>query len=165
MALTVARRTRRGSAWGAARRGRCHAPESGLLSELPCGATLSSPPSFAPHHCTCHPAHKTSLHFPSPALSRPAGRWPGPALVCPARPPPPAAVRRARVPLLHPPPLPGPRAAPALGISAGVTPCSEPRTHGKAALHPSRPRLLFERRSSTVPFGASVISAMKSGQK
>lgn len=80
MALTVAPRARQGSAWGAARRGRCHAPESGLLPGLPCGATLSSPPSLAPHRYTCHPAHKTSPDFPSPALSRPAGRWPGPAL-------------------------------------------------------------------------------------
>lgn len=48
---------------------------------LPCGATLSGPPSAAPHRYTCRPAPKTGPHFPRPAPARPAGRAarPGPA--------------------------------------------------------------------------------------
>lgn len=98
MALAVAPRIRQGSAWGAARRGRCHAPESGLLSGLPCGATLSSPPSFAPHHYTCHPAHKTSLISLVPPCPAPPGG--GPAQPSSAQPgrllPPPSRGRGSR---------------------------------------------------------------------
>lgn len=164
MALTAAPRTRQGSAWGAARRGRCHAPGSGLLSGLPCGATLSSPPSFAPHHYTCHPKHKTSPYFPSPALSRPAGRWPGPALPGPA-------VSSRRRPAGEGPAaaLPSPAMAPEQRLPSEfrqVPRRALSRAHtGKSCFIRVAPRFLFKRSSSSVPFGASVISAMKSGQK
>lgn len=99
---------------------------------LPCGATLSGTPSTAPHRYTCRPAPKTGPHFPSPAPARPAGRAARPDLLL--LPPPRGREPRRCIPPLHD----GPRAAPALGISAGATPYSILCTH-RGKLPSSRP--------------------------